>query len=228
MAISQAIRDELSQAGYDPARVVDIPNGVPVPAAPWSRREGWQDAPRAVFVGRLAPEKNLETLVRAWPIVRRTFPQARLTLVGEGPERSRLESLIAALGLSDAIELPGAMADPTAMLRSCDLFVLPSREEGMSIALLEAMALGMPLVATAIPGNRRLVADREHGRLVPPGDVEELARTICEQWGNFDRAIEMGRAARSLVEREYSITAVARRHLELFERLLAARREACG
>ena len=155
-------------------RIVAIPNGVPVPETAWQRRPEWRAAPRAVFVGRLAPEKGLDTLIDAWPSVRATYPEARLILIGEGPERAALEDRVKALGLTlgpgQAVELPGASADPTEALRGADLFVLPSREEGMSIALLEAMALGIPLVASSIPGNRRLVSDFKHGRLAPPDD----------------------------------------------------------
>ncbi len=92
--------------------------------------------------------------------------------------------------------MPGALEDVEGRLREADLFVLPSREEGMSIALLEAMALGMPLVASSIPGNRRLVADFKHGRLARVDDSEMLTRTILDQWSGLDRAIHMGRAAR--------------------------------
>ena len=112
--------------------------------------------------------------------------------------------------------MPGAVPDATAALRDVDLFILPSREEGMSIALLEAMALGVPIVASSIPGNRRLISDFKHGRLAPPDDPDGLARVINEQWSNFDRAFHMSRAARSRVEQEFSIRSVARRHLELF------------
>ena len=106
--------------------------------------------------------------------------------------------------------MPGATADPGEALREADLFVLPSREEGMSIALLEAMALGIPLVASSIPGNRRLVSDFKHGRLVPPDDPAGLARVIIDQWDNFDRAFQMSRAARSRVDQEFSIQRIAR------------------
>ena len=93
----------------------------------------------------------------------------------------------------------------------------------MSIALLEAMALGIPLVASSIPGNRRIVADFKHGRLAPPDDPAGLARVILEQWSNFDRAFHMSRAARGRVEHEFSIRSVARRHLDLFSGLIAGR-----
>ena len=156
-------------------------------------------------------------------LARSAFPNARLTLIGEGPERTSLERQVARLGLAGAVDLPGATDDPSPCLRDSDLFVLPSREEGMSVALLEAMALGIPLLATSIPGNRRLIQDFKHGRLVPPDDPEALAKGIVGQWSAFDRAFQLTRAARRRVADEFSIGAVAREHLVLF-RALAARR----
>lgn len=238
VAISKSIHDELSEAWHtgtmrssrvaeafhrtaEMPRIVEIPNGVPVPETAWQPRPEWRAAPHAVFVGRLAPEKGLDTLIDAWPSVRAASPKARLILIGEGPQRRALEARVKALGLTlgsgQAVELRGATADPLEMLRAADLFVLPSREEGMSIALLEAMALGTPLVASSIPGNRRLVSDYEHGRLAPPDDPDHLARAILEQWDNFDRAVHMSRAARTRVDREFSIETVARKHLALFQ-----------
>jgi glycosyltransferase involved in cell wall biosynthesis len=167
--------------------------------------------------------------VSAWPWVRAKYPEARLTLIGDGPERPPLENKVRALGLSlgsgQAVEMPGAVPDPTEVLRGADLFILPSREEGMSVALLEAMALGIPLVASSIAGNRRLVSDFKHGRLAPPDDPMAIAGVIIDQFDNFDRAIHMGRAARSRVEQEYSIQAMARKHLALFEEILQNRRQ---
>jgi glycosyltransferase involved in cell wall biosynthesis len=237
IAISKAIEDELREAWFHgtmrPSRLdgvsrgtpteplmVSIPNGVPVPERPWQRRPDWRAAPRAVFVGRLAVEKGLDPLIDAWPFVRAEYPGARLILIGEGPQRAELEARAAALGLSQAVELPGAAPDVTAALRDSDLFILPSREEGMSIALLEAMALGIPLVASSIPGNHRLIGDHKHGRLASPDDPVGLARVIGEQWADFDRAAQMARAARSRVEQEFSIRIVARKHLELFQSLV--------
>jgi len=249
IAISAAVEKELEQAWRTGTlrsswllaashrtpvspRIVAIPNGVPIPERAWSTRSDWRESPRTVFLGRLAPEKGLDTLIHAWPSVRQAYPNARLILIGDGPERANLEAGICKLGLTlgpgQTVESPGAVLDTTATLREADLFVLPSREEGMSIALLEAMALGVPLVASAIPGNCRLVTDFVEGRLVPPDDPETLARIIIEQWDNFDRAVEMGRAARSRVEREFSIQAVARKHLALFHEILHERHHQAG
>jgi glycosyltransferase involved in cell wall biosynthesis len=222
VSISTAITDELIAEGYDSAKIHALPNGVPIPAQPWQPRPDWRDAPHAVFVGRLAPEKGLHTLIDSWPLVLLSFPTARLTLVGEGPERSGLEDRVANLNLGASISLPGVSADPSEILRAADLFVLPSREEGMSIALLEAMALGVPNVATAIPGNQRIVTDGTHGRLVVVDDPSALTRTIIEQWGDLDRAYEMGQEARRRVEDEFSIQSMARKHLELFRMQIKA------
>jgi glycosyltransferase involved in cell wall biosynthesis len=224
VSIAPPVARELKRAGFDPAKLHAMPNGVPVPEPPWQRRAGWRDEPRVVFVGRLAPEKGLDVLIDAWPQVLATFPKARLTLVGEGAQRSALEGRVARLGLGGLVDLPGATDDPNSRLRAADLFVLPSREEGMSVALLEAMALGLPLVATSIAGNRRLVQDFKHGRLVAPDDPSALARAVIDQWSGFDRAFHMGRAARRRVQDEYSIRAVARQHLDLFRTLVEERR----
>jgi glycosyltransferase involved in cell wall biosynthesis len=238
VAISKAIEQELDTAWVsgtmrpnpkaerstspERPRIVSIPNGVPIPDTAWQIRQGWRESPHAVFVGRLAPEKGLDILLGAWPIVRESFPSARLTLIGEGPERTRLEELARTLRIEDSVDLPGASdAEGVAeALRRSDLFVLPSREEGMSVALLEAMALGIPVVASSIPGNRRILSDFKHGRLAPVDDSAGLAEVILQQWTDFDRAYHMSRAARSRVEHEYSIAAVARKHLELFRRLI--------
>ena len=222
-----SLLQDLSSATPGEPPIVPISNGVPLPETRWQCRLEWRATPRAMFVGRLAPEKGLDTLIDAWPSVRVKYPEARLVLIGEGPRRAALEARVKALGLTlgpgQAVELPGASPDATAALREADLFVLPSREEGMSIALLEAMALGIPLVASSIPGNRRLVSDFEHGRLTPPDDPESLARVIIEQWNDFDRAVHMSRAARRRVEREFSIQAMARQHLMLFQEKVGGR-----
>jgi glycosyltransferase involved in cell wall biosynthesis len=240
VVISQAIEQELREAWRSgtirpswwrewfhrtpaTAPIVAISNGVPIPATAWQCRPEWRAAPRAVFVGRLAPEKGLDTLIDAWPSVRATYPSARLILLGEGPQRAALEDRVKVLGLGQAVELPGASAEATEALRGADLFVLPSREEGMSIALLEAMALAIPLVASSIAGNRRLVIDFTHGRLAPPDDPKAFACAITEQWNDFDRAIDMSRAARSRVEQEFSIQAMAREHLKLFQKIVGNR-----
>ena len=226
VSISQAVRSELLLDGYDPSKIVNLPNGVPLPNLAWTPKENPRHV--ATFVGRLAPEKGLDSLIDAWTIVVRNVPHARLVLVGDGPSRFNLESKVSALGLEKQVEFAGSSTDPSQFLQQSDLFVLPSKEEGMSIALLEAMALGMPVVASDIPGNRRLIENDAFGRLFPVGDPESLAKTILETWADPERAQLLGEAARRRVEEHYSIEAVARRHLDLFDALIRSKAESPG
>ena len=221
VAISPAVRAELKADGYDPDRIRDLPNGVPIPDDPWNPPGELSNTLHAVAVGRLSFEKGADTLVNAWPMVVQQVPTARLTLVGDGPERTRLEALVRELNLLSSVDLPGSSSDPSITLRRANLFVLPSREEGMSIALLEAMALGIPTVATAIPGNQALITPGIHGRLASPDAPPALAQAIIDQYR--DRSAQaQGQAARARVEADYSIAAVARRHVILFEQVIAA------
>ncbi len=220
VAISPAVHTELIVAGYDPAKIHDLPNGVPVPDQAWEPEFPMATRFRAAFVGRLAPEKGLDVLINAWAIVTRHQPQAHLTLIGEGPQRRDLETRIRLLRLDSSVHLIGSQEDPLPLLRRMNLFVLPSREEGMSIALLEAMALGLPVVATDIPGNRGLVDDGVHGRLVPPEDPQALAEAILKRWYDNPEAVQMAEVARRRVVENFSIEAVARKHLDLFRRLV--------
>jgi glycosyltransferase involved in cell wall biosynthesis len=227
VAISQAIRDELAADGYHPARIHELPNGVPVPEVPWAPPPRTGSGLRGIFIGRLAPEKGLDVLVEAWAQVVRERPEARLRILGEGPARATLEEQVARRGLQTAVEMPGASGNPMPDLRASDVFVLPSREEGMSIALLEAMALGMPVITTAIPGNQALIVNGLHGLLAPPGDAATLAARILAVGAEPESARRRAEEARRRVREHYSIAAVARRHLMLFEGLVRERRRAC-
>ena len=218
VAISPAIRDELVAAAYPRARIVDLPNGVPVPAQAWQRRHAWKQQPVAVSVGRLAPEKGHADLLAAWPAVLGQFPSARLVLVGDGPERPHLEELRVRHRLHDSVTLAGTCSDVLPTLRSADLFVLPSREEGMSLAPARGDGPGNAPGGHGDPGQSQ-ARGRLQARAALPGTTipSSLARTIVEQWNDMDRAIHLGRAARSLVQQRYTIAAVARQHLDLFD-----------
>jgi glycosyltransferase involved in cell wall biosynthesis len=239
VAPGQALVEELLDAGYPRDRVVAINNGVPLGEIRdvASRRAArtmltdldWQlntseSTPVALFTGRLHRDKGLEHLVRAWQVVTRRWRHARLWLVGDGPDRGRLVDLVHELQLRGKVVLPGLFSDPQALLAAADVFVLPSQQEGMSIAVLEAMAAGLPVVVSDIPGNRPLVEHEEHGLLVPYGDPHALARAIERLFAARQLARALGAAARSRVEREFSVGRSAEEHLELFTRLVRAER----
>lgn len=238
IAPGPAVERELIAAGYPRDRIHYVPNGVPIPsprdaAARAAARNTLAeahpaltlapDAPLAVYTGRLNPVKGLEHLVAAWPAVLARRPTARLWLVGEGPCRASLASQIGNLGLSGRVVLAGAFDDVEDFLLAADLFVLPSLEEGMSLALLEAMAAGLPVVATAIAANQVLVEDGRHGRLARTGDPAALASAINDLLDHPQQAAQLGAAARARVRAEYSLEKMAEDHLRLFQQLVEAK-----
>lgn len=224
VAISPHIRAELEQAGYPADRLYEIPNGVAIPSLPkaderpaWRQRLGLEAAgPIALYVGRLSPEKGLEDLIAAWKHVQGELADARLVTVGSGPQEADLRRRAASHA---NIIWAGPTQQPQRYLRAADLFVLPSHEEGISVALLEAMSFALPIVASDIPGNRILIESGRHGLLVPPRRPDLLAQAMLTQLKARTLAAVMGHAARERASEEFSITRMAQRHLELFASL---------
>ena len=230
IAPSDAIGQELLAAGYVPDKVKRIDNGVrlPPPRAPQARaaaraalaEANWDlkcepDAPVAVYTGRMHPDKGLLDLVNAWPAVAKRWPNARLWLIGEGPQREELFDRISDLSLRYQICLPGSFDEIDDVLAAADLFVLPSYSEGMSISLLEAIAAGLPVVATDIPGNRALVRHEQEGLLVPPRNAGNLAAAICRIFDAPAQGVQLGSAGRLRAGEHFSLEKSARLHLEL-------------
>ena len=245
VAPSPAIREELLAAGFPAERVVLLANGVPLGAPPDPSRKAQArqaiatanralalpaGARLAVYTGRLHEAKGLSELVTAWAEVadqrldfaRRNGPSvdARLWLIGEGPWRAALASQIDSLGLGRRVVLTGSFDTVDDLLAAADLFVLPSHEEGMSVALLEAMAAGLPIVASDIPGNRGLMRDGVEGVLVPPRDPPALAAAVERILADPAWAAGLGAAAHRRVEENFSLDRMVDEHLALFSQLL--------
>jgi glycosyltransferase involved in cell wall biosynthesis len=171
---------------------------------------------RAVTVGRLDPVKDQTTMLRAVRLVVDKVPGFRLDVVGDGPSRPELEALRSTLGLGDHVRFHGYRDEVGPYLASADFFVLSSTSEGVPLALLEAMASGLPGVATDVGGIREVIVPEKTGYLVPAQSPEALADAmlrIQSDLGNLDR---MGRAARRRVEDEFSLRSVVRRYEELY------------
>ena len=230
VGISAAIREELLAAGAPGDRVHAVPNGVDLerfrPASPDERRAARRalgaGGPVIAYCGRLSIEKGVDVLVAAWPRVLAAFPGARLHLLGEGAERERLAAQVHALGVDASVVLAGA-GDPVPLLRAADVSVLPSRTEGMPVALLEAMAAAVPVVATAVGGSAELLRPGGLGLLAPPDDPLRLADAIVASLREPAPTAERAAAALALVRDRYSIGAVADRLLDLYERLARLR-----
>jgi glycosyltransferase involved in cell wall biosynthesis len=132
--------------------------------------------PRVLAVGRFSREKGLDTLIRAFARIDR--PEARLTLIGGGPQEKELESLIDALGLRERVELLGWQRDPTPFYRRARLLVVPSRTEAFGMVVVEALAHGLPVVSTACGGPAEILEHGRYGRLVAIGDETAMAAAI--------------------------------------------------
>ena len=233
IAISEAIGGELSAAGF--LRILQIPNGVDTdrfaPVEPGERqrlraRFGLSEhAWVLAFVGRLSAEKGLDFLLPAWAAA--APPGGVLVLAGAGPEEAALRWRADALGVAGSVRFAGLVAQVEDLLGAADAFVLSSRSEGMSNALLEAMACGLPCVSTRVSGSEDLIEDGRSGLLVPPGDTDALAAAIR---GLFERPAEawrMGEEARHTIERTCSAHAVAEQYRALYDALLAGRAGGC-
>ena len=235
VALSNDVENELIQAGYPRSIIHQIPNGVQ-PGIERTRQRRMKaraalgtahsdlkladDTLLAVYTGRLHRDKGLEILIDSWRIVSDRWSRSKLWILGEGEERDTLQSKIRAMGLDGRILLPGVFDSIDDVLRSADLFVLPSFQEGMSIALLEALSNGLPCVVTDIPGNRAVLADQQHGVLVPPRDSAALAEAIIHLWERPAAAWELGSVAQQYVQSRFSLAKVADQHLQLFRQLL--------
>jgi glycosyltransferase involved in cell wall biosynthesis len=172
---------------------------------------------RYIYVGRLSAEKDVPTLLRAFADLLRTMPAARLSIVGNGPERVPLERLADELGCDARVTWTGMIGREQVrdLLRTSDVFVLASRFESMSYTLLEAMACGLACIATAVGGNADLVHDAESGLLVPAGDPKALSERMHTLGGSADQRARLGEAARQSA-RQYSLETMLARTLALY------------
>ena len=175
-------------------------------------------------VGRLAAVKDQRTLLLAFAEVLRSSPQQRNSLrcilVGDGPERSALENLIAELGIEGSVWMAGDRDDIPELLACLDVFVSPSLGEGISNTVLEAMASGLPVVATRVGGNPELVEDGVTGLLVPVGDVTALANALLTLVEDPAQCEQMAHAAVRRVQRDFDWEATVAAYLEVYDVLL--------
>jgi glycosyltransferase involved in cell wall biosynthesis len=153
------------------------------------------------------------------------IPGLRLDVVGDGPSRQDLEALRSSLGLGGRVTFHGYHADVRPFLAAADVFLLSSVSEGISIALLEAMASGLPAIATDVGGNREVILEGQAGHLTPVGSAEALADAIVRIESDPDGRERMGQASRQRVEQEFSLQRVVARYEELYRRCLTGQRD---
>lgn len=238
IAVSRDIESWLhGSIGVPPRKVVQIYNGVdsarfhpapdrrvPVPA------EGFAPDGTIVIgtVGRMETVKDQTNLAHAFVRLVDSVPEGRralrLVMIGDGALRPRVREILDAAGMGDLAWLPGARNDVPDMLRTMDLFVLPSINEGISNTILEAMASGLPVIATAVGGNPELVVDGETGALVPAASPDALADALAVYATDRPLIARHGRSGRTRIEQEFSLPAMVGRYLGVYDQVMAAKR----
>ncbi len=228
VAVSEAAGRRLADTGTVPARKLQvIPNGIHV--GPFHVRS--DDARRHLahqlgfapethligFVGRLNWAKDLETMVAAFALVRAQRDDVALVLVGEGGERGLVEAAIAKAGLQREVVLLGDRSDVPQLLPAFSLFAMSSISEGYSIALLEACASALPIVATRVGGNSEIVTDGSNGRVVDPRNPLEIAQAMLEVLADPERARAMGLAGRDWLLANATFEVMAARYEAVYD-----------
>jgi glycosyltransferase involved in cell wall biosynthesis len=175
-------------------------------------------------IGRLDPVKDQTGLIAAFAGLARSETSAVVAIVGEGPSRAALEGEIGERGLADRVRLLGERRDIPALLRAFDVFVLPSRAEGMSNTILEAMATGLPVIATDVGGNPELVEPEMTGCLVPSGNPQALETALRTYVADPHLRSLQGKAGRERVLQHFSLERMAQAHRGLYTSLSRARR----
>jgi len=231
LAVSGAVRRKLiERGGISPHRVAVIHNGVRVPRP---NRGGGRRLRRALgigesevvflYLGRLHREKGVEVMVEALKrLAGHHLPSWKALLVGDGPERAALEAAVGASGLRARVFFAGSRGYVAPWLEASDLLVLPSREEGMPVAALEAMARGRAVLATHVGGTPEVVVDGETGLLVPSESPETLAKALEELLRNPEARVRMGAAGRKRVQNEFSIEAMLEQTYGCYEEVRTA------
>lgn len=237
LAVSQAVKDDcVRRLRWPESKVSVIRTGIE--PSEFGRKESarrrirteWElepATPLIVTVARLSYEKGLPTLIEAARVVTQRHPTATFVIVGDGPMKAELETRIAVANLCRRVRLAGFRADVPDVLAAADMFCMPSYMEGLPIALLEAMAAELPVVATGVGGIPELLAAKETGIRVTPHRPDELAEAIDRLLEDPALMARMGKAGRARVTEHFSVDVVAEEYTALYEALASgeARRD---
>jgi glycosyltransferase involved in cell wall biosynthesis len=229
VAVSNGVKEHLMRNAHLPERTVStIYNGVVVgnsagfDLSALMNQIGLNADERILMTaGRLHRQKGYDLLLEALSVVQKSFSGVKLLILGEGEEEKSLKKLAHSLEISEKVLFLGLRSDVDRLLQCCEMFVLTSRWEGFPNVLLEAMAAGKPVVATAVGGVRELVVDKVTGILVPPQDETALADAIMLLLSDKERALAMGAAGRERVLQRFGMDAMLSKTEALYHKLLA-------
>lgn len=231
IAVSHATKQEMIAAKIPEQKITVIHNGIDTEE--WARSCATPDLrmqlelmeafPVIGYVGRIMPEKDLDTWLRAAAIVAERYPKARFVLVGEGRDEStlqHLQELAMTLGIADRVFFPGYRAELFPVYASFDIFVLSSRREGLPNSILEAMSMELPVVTTDVAGAKELVVHNETGFVLPQGDIQGIAEAILALVANPQLKVTMARNGRRRVQEQFSFTHRMHQIEDLYEEII--------
>ncbi len=199
------------------SKIVPLWNGIDLDRFSF---HGPQQKPHAISVARLSPEKDFPTLLRATRLVVDQFPEYRLTMVGDGQERASLEKLCSELNLDSHVTFLGERSDVPELLKQSSLFVSSSSTEGISLTLLEALAVGVPIITTDVGGNPEIIEQGVNGYLVPAGNPQRLAEAICAHLNQPETWKTIAAAGRASVEKKFHINRMIKDYEDLYRSYL--------
>jgi glycosyltransferase involved in cell wall biosynthesis len=225
IAVSDSVKRELMDEHVPPAAIESIANGVdlelyePYMDKPAMRRRcRLPERNTIIYTGRLSPEKGIDVLVRSFALLVKTQP-CQLLIIADGPEQESVVKLIAEHDLDGSVLLISRVEEVASYLKASDLFVLPSRFEGLSNALLEAMACGLPVISTRVGGSRDIIEDGVNGLLVEVDATDQLRdameRVLCDR----QLAANLGANARAAVEAKHDMRRIANAYCALYRDL---------
>jgi glycosyltransferase involved in cell wall biosynthesis len=225
VAVSGQVFQMALETGIKNHRVIVIPNGIPL-SSTGNRDKGEVRQSLGISmgknflisVGRLTSQKAHAVLVQAMKIVTREHPDTLLCIAGDGPLRKDLEEQVSSSSLNEYVNLLGERDDVANLLAAADIFVLPSRSEGLPMALLEAMAAGLAVIASCIGGIEEVIMDGVSGLLVPPDEPVKLARAISQLISDPSARRKLGASARQVVEKGYTLDRMCEEYLKLMKK----------
>ncbi len=232
VAVSKVSAKEFEQLRFPKERIVNIPNGVEVPK---EDRTIHDQVIHTITTARLSREKGVDILLKAWENVFKEEKTLKLTIIGSGPLEEEMKRMTQSLNIGESVEFVGFVSNVETYLKNGDMFVLASRTEGMSNALLEAMSYGIPCIATKVGGNGELLGGEDeeiplaeyiiarNGLLVNPDDVQGLSEAILYLVRHKEERAELGRRSRTFIKENYSIDSIADRYISLYQFMLNKR-----
>jgi glycosyltransferase involved in cell wall biosynthesis len=222
-AVSETVAEKLRLAGVPAGRIRTVPNGIDVHAfddASARSASSLSEGPVIGVVARLDLQKGFAYLFEAVRGLSESHPGLRVMIVGEGPDRAAIDTMIRSLGLENRVTLAGQREDMPAVYAAMNIFVLPSLNEGLPMTVLEAMAASLPVIATRVGAIPAVIADGNTGLLVEPGDVPGLRSAIDRLLADSGLRRRLGQQARAHVLENYTSEIMARRYLELYDQVL--------